>query len=291
MRFGSVVSLLTIVIIGLGIQGCASMAFLWGGETDNTALGESASRGLASEDSQINGIDNTRDVETEVVDSVKRETESEKFGDTVSSNEFSNLSRRSSDSARRGYKRKASVWDGVENVGEGSLWNPDNQSNFYFSRNLLYSVGDLITLDIDPEMSESLNSRLTALYRPFIKAPPQDVVAREVSGEAGKKVEEVIGNAVKNDAIGAAMGEAVKEKTEQTLAAPKRRYFTTKDVTLRVIEVTPRGLLKLEGSKKLFLRNAAFDLKVAGMVRETDITSSKRIASSQLMDQKVEIVK
>jgi hypothetical protein len=273
--------------------GCASMnslAFLWGGETDTTTSND-PSRKPASVDDETLSVDNTRAVENEVIESVKKDSEVDSFGSTPSANEFSNLARRNSESSKRGFRRQAGIWDGIENQNEGSLWNPDNQNNFYFSRNLLYSVGDLITLDFEPEMSEVLNTRLTAIYKPLLKTPPQDVVAREVSQEAGKKVEAAVGQAVKNEAIGAAMGEAVQDKTVSTLSSPKKRYFTSKDMTLRVLEVTSRGLLKVEGSKKLFLKNASFDLKVAGMLRETDITANKRIASSQLMDSKVEIIK
>ena len=128
--FYRVVFVLVFVLVQFMFTACASMDFLWQGEADTTALNDPG-RGPASIEEMDSVGDNTRTVETEVIESVKQETQN--FGSTEATNEYSGLARRNSDSARRGYRRGAQVWDGIDSVNEGSLWNPDNQSNFYFS--------------------------------------------------------------------------------------------------------------------------------------------------------------
>lgn len=273
-------------LLGLAIfsSGCASFNSMIWGEPDTTVAGDANARAPASIDPENDG-DDTRSVDTEV-----RQTVEELSGQGISGSEFSSIARRSDDRARRGFRRNASPWEGVETENEGSLWNSENQSNFYFTRNMTFNMGDLITLEFEPEDSEVLNTRLTGLYRPLLKPTTKEVVAEEAGKAAQAKVAEEVAGAIKNDAIANAVGQDVKDRTVAAIN-PKKRYFTSKDMTLRVTEVTNKGVIKVEGLKKLFLKNANFDLKVSGMLREQDIGAERRVASSRLLDAKMEIVK
>jgi len=206
-------------------------------------------------------------------------------------NEFSPQSRLFNEKAQNGYRRNVDPWTVTGNYNEGSLWNADSQDNYLFTRNMLFKVGDFVMIKIEPDLQETLNAKLTALYKPANSKPSlKDTVTDEAGKAAGAKVGEAVEKAIGNKAIADA---AAGETQSRTVAAftEKARFFTTKEVPVRIVEITSRGAIKVEGAKKLFLKNGAFDLKVSGVLREEDIGPSKLVASSRLMDSKVEIIK
>jgi flagellar basal body L-ring protein FlgH len=195
------------------------------------------------------------------------------------------------DRAQRGYRRNVDPWTATGNYNEGSLWNSDSQDNYLFTRNTLYKVGDFIMIKLEADLQESLNSKLTALYKPVGTKPGlKDTIADEAGKAAAAKVGDAVGKAVGNKNIGDAAGADVQDRTVAAFTE-KLRYFTTREVPVRITEISGRGNIKVAGVKKLFLRAAAFDLKIEGMLREEDVGPSRLVASSRLMDSKVEIVK
>lgn len=193
--------------------------------------------------------------------------------------------------AQRGYRRNADPWTATGNYNEGSLWNPDVQDSYLFTRNMLFKVGDFVMIKIEPDLGESLNTKLAALYKPANSKPNlKETIADEAGKAAGAKVGDALEKATGNQNIGAAANSEVQTRTIAALSE-KVRYFTTKEMPVRIVEISGRGSIKVAGSKKLFLKNGSFDLKVAGLLREEDIGPSRLVASSRLMDSKVEIVK
>ncbi len=276
-----------VFVLSLTLPGCSTLTS-WVMGSEDTTVAQDPSRAPASIENGIDD-DDTRSVDKDVQQSVAA-IESVPQANGISDNEFSAVTRRSDDRARRGYRRSASPWEGVEIESEGSLWNPENQANFYFTRNMIFNLGDIVTLEFEPDDSEILNKRLTSLYRPLLKPTVKDVVAEEAGKAAGEKIATEVAGAVKNENIAKAIGDDVKDRAVAAIN-PKKRYFTSKDITLRVVEVNNRGVVKVEGVKKLFLKQANFDLKVSGMLREQDIGSERRVASSRLLDAKMEIAK
>jgi flagellar basal body L-ring protein FlgH len=205
--------------------------------------------------------------------------------------EFSPQQRLFDERAQRGYRRNADPWQATGNYNEGSLWNADSQDNYLFTRNMVNKVGDFVIVKLEADLQEVLNSKLTALYRPAGSKPKlKDTIAEEAGKAAGDKVSDAVEKTIGNKAIADAAGNDVQDRTVAALTE-KPRYFTTKEVPVRITEVNGRGTIKIEGVRRLFLKNGAFDLKVSGVIREEDLGPSRMVASSRLMDQKVEITR
>jgi flagellar basal body L-ring protein FlgH len=209
----------------------------------------------------------------------------------LGANEFAPQQKLFDERAQRGFRRNADPWQVTGNYNEASLWNSESQDNFLFSRNMLNKVGDFVIVKIEPDLQETLNSRLAALYKPMNSKPKlKDTIAEEAGKAAGEKVGDAVEKVTGNKPIAEAAGSEVQDRTVASMTS-KVRYFTTKEVPVRIVEVTGRGTLRVEGVRRLFLKYGAFDLKVSGILREEDIGPSRMIASSRLMDQKVEINK
>lgn len=264
-------------VVGLLVltSSCASMRGLIMGEDDNTSRGPAS---VAEE------TDNTSwgDIE------LKRQA-TEQGSEVATNGEFSSLARQHDDGARRGYRRSSDPWTQNGPYNEGSIWNPETQTGFYFTRNTLFQVGDFITLALEPDMMENVNQKLITLYKP-LKSNTRDTVAAEAGKALGDKVSGAVNQAVKNANVANAIGQDVSDRTQATLKE-RPRYFTTKEIPLRVVEITNKGMIKVEGNRTLFLRNANFEMKVGGLIREEDIGPTRMIASSKLIEPKVEVNK
>lgn len=209
----------------------------------------------------------------------------------LGSNEFAPQQKLFDDRAQRGYRRNADPWQVTGNYNEASLWNADSQENYLFTRNMVHKVGDFVIVKLEPDLQESLNVKLTALYKPLNAKPKlKDTIAEEAGKAAGEKVGEAVEKNIGNKAIADAANAEMQDRTVAALSE-KSRYFTTKEIAVRITDVNNKGVVKIDGVKKLFLKNGSFDLKVSGLLREEDIGPSRVVASSRIMDSKVEIVK
>jgi flagellar basal body L-ring protein FlgH len=277
----NLMSRVLICALFIAMSGCASSfkkVSKWLGVNDDTKT--TAQRAPANEP------DDTTGVEQEVI-----KMNSPNDNPNLGANEFAPQQRLFDEKAQRGFRRNVDPWTVTGNYNEASLWNPDAQENYLFTRNMVHKLGDFVIVKLEPDLQESLNGRLTALYRPPGSKPKlKDTIAEEAGKAAGEKVGEAVEKAVGNKAIADAAREDVADRTVAAFTE-KARYFTTKEVPVRIVDVSARGTVRVEGVKKLFLKNGSFDLKVSGILREEDIGPSRVVASSRLMEQKVEIVK
>ncbi len=58
-------------------------------------------------------------------------------------------------------------------------------------------------------------------------------------------------------------------------------------VTLRVAQVLPNGVLRLEGARDLLLRDEPYRLRVSGWVRQVDVQADNTVSSDRLADVRI----
>jgi len=58
-------------------------------------------------------------------------------------------------------------------------------------------------------------------------------------------------------------------------------------VTLRVAEVLPNGVLRLEGERQLLLRDEPYKLRVTGLVRQLDVQADNTVSSDRMADVRI----
>jgi flagellar L-ring protein precursor FlgH len=58
-------------------------------------------------------------------------------------------------------------------------------------------------------------------------------------------------------------------------------------VTLRVAQVLPNGVLRLEGERELLLRDEPYKLRVTGLVRQLDVQADNTVPSDRLADVRI----
>ena len=208
-------------------------------------------------------------------------------GPDLASNEFAREQRLNDEGAQRGIRRNADPWMGVGPSNEGSLWIPDTQDNFFFSRNTRNKVGDFVTVKLENEVVDSLNTKIASqISRSSVQDVVADEAGKEVEGQVAKKVGQAVGNANIGKAVGAAAGERAVAAID-----PGHRYIDIQEVNARILKSLPNNQFLVEGERKIFIQGATYALKLTGTVRDEDLGTAKTVASNQLFDSKLELTK
>lgn len=214
-------------------------------------------------------------------------TEQGPRGPTLGTNDFAHYSSHNNVRSGQGFRSNSNPWSGVGPSSEGSLWKDDTQDNFYFARNVIYSLGDLMVVTIDNEINDALNLRIAQILG---RTSVQQVVADEAGKAAGNEAERQVQKVTGNDRIAEAVGKDIEGRTVASLDA-KKRYVDVDNVTVRITELLNRGSYRIEGTKRVFVKDAPYNVKFSGIVRDEDIGANKMIASKAVLESKVELTR
>lgn len=209
------------------------------------------------------------------------------IGADLGRNEFSRQTNVGSERARAGYRRNASPWDGTGPVNEGSLWNPESQDGFFFTRNLLHKVGDVLIVKVENDVNLAVNNKIESILG---RQRLQDVIADEAGKTAEEKVSEKVGKAVGNERVGDAVGKAVGDRAVASLES-KAAYVQIDEVPVRIVEVLPRNTFRVEGTRRITVMDAPYTFKLSGMVRDEDIGNVSMVSSEKVFESKMELTK
>ena len=60
------------------------------------------------------------------------------------------------------------------------------------------------------------------------------------------------------------------------------------EITVTVVEVTPTGMLRIEGTKQLRINRGNETVRVSGLIRPTDIGADNRVPSTRIADARID---
>ncbi|MCS7173173.1 MAG: flagellar basal body L-ring protein FlgH [Armatimonadetes bacterium] len=144
----------------------------------------------------------------------------------------------------------------------GSLW-PQNGSSL-FTDQRAGAVGDLVTVVVTEGISAQTQSRTSS--------------ARSITLDLG-------GGSGALSLFPAAGFESGQDAS--TSRAVGSNVGVQARITLRVVEVLPRGVLRLAGERELLLREEPYRLRITGFVRRTDIQGDNTVSSDRLSDVRI----
>jgi flagellar basal body L-ring protein FlgH len=180
-------------------------------------------------------------------------------------------------------------WFGTGADNDGSLWDGEGQQNFYFSVNTNYKIGDVIMVKVDSDVNDALNSRIAALLGPRGKSV-RNVVAEEAGRSVASKVGDQVTKATGNDKIGAAVGESAGDKVQSSLDLAES-YVNVDEIPVRITQRLDGRRFNVEGSRKVFIKNAPYQVVMKGVLRHEDIARDGSIPSSKVLESKLELTK
>ena len=187
---------------------------------------------------------------------------------------------------RRQYRRatKQSIAEEAQLESKaGSLWVMEGQGSYLFSQNIIRMIGDPMSVNIDGEPREQLQSKTTVIRKLLAKlearskpAPVRDPAAAgaapgaKPAAPAAKSEGDSGGN--KSDTLNAGDGS-----------------FPVKSVPTRITERLIDGNYRVRGSQPFMIGSREYKVIVTGIVRAEDF-SDDGISSGKLLDRKFDIV-
>ncbi len=90
---------------------------------------------------------------------------------------------------------------------------------------------------------------------------------------------------VRNKTVAIALG---NNASSQSRGSDARSNRVATEMSARVVEVGPNGLVRLEGTKKLNVEKSKISLAISGWARTQDVTFNNLIPSSRLADGRLE---
>lgn len=186
---------------------------------------------------------------------------------------------------RRQYKRqtKETLADEARlKSGAGSLWVMEGQGAYLFSENIVRMIGDPVSVRIEGESKEQLESKTKVIKGLLDKLEARAEARRQAKlrGPAGEK-----------SGAGAKKEEDEKKKTAQNKKGQPgdEEEFKVRTVTGRVVERTVDGNYRIKGSQPFMIGSREYKVIVTGIVRAEDFNESG-ISSSKLLDPNFDIV-
>lgn len=174
---------------------------------------------------------------------------------------------------------------------ENSLWKDDGQSNFLFSANKQRAPGDLISIEVEPDLKRDI-------VREFGKTVPDD--ERDAMAIPGytkeKSPNRAVASAVdKTSANGTATAPAEEgdaKKTSTDVGASRSGEPEISDtptfITGEILQRFPNGNILMRAVKRIPYGDHARTMEVTGIVKESDIGEDGVVKSSKFFESKVE---
>lgn len=197
-----------------------------------------------------------------------------------------------------------------ESPNEGSLWASDGQTNYYFTKNKVRGVGDIITISIEDGMIRDLGLEirhtLNERERDVEMALAEDRAKERANGAAGAATHGPA-NGQKTDAVASssaapsrtpasanepANAEALKILPSDVDVSKSLEVKPGDTMMAEIIERYPNGNYKIRGTKRVIYKNGTPRLvNLVGVVRGSDIAEDDTVASGKLYEYRLEAVR
>ncbi|MCM2322877.1 MAG: flagellar basal body L-ring protein FlgH [Oligoflexia bacterium] len=214
--------------------------------------------------------------------------------------------------SKRLYKNgtRATRADFVDDAAnEGSLWASDGQTNYYFTKNKIRGVGDIVTITLDEEIirdfglevkrnlteierMRELNAARERMRAKLTVAPSAGGADRAPASSAPTAANGQAASAAKPaDGEKAPIpGMEIPEPTNADIDVAKALELKAGDTMLaEIVARYPNGNYKIRGTKKVVYRNGnPRVVSVLGVARGNDISEEDLISSGKLYEYRLE---
>ena len=193
-----------------------------------------------------------------------------------------------------------------ESTNEGSLWAPEGQTNYYFSKNKVRSVGDIVTVTLDEQIikdvaleikrtlvKQEAQAELILAQQRLLEKRRNANASTDVSnkGTAGPNT----GAPAKTEpaAIKSKDDDELPEATFRDIELGGALEIKANDTILaEVVERYSNGNYKIRGSKKVLYKNGAPRLlTMIAIAKGSDISEEDVVNSGKLYEYRLEAVR
>lgn len=188
------------------------------------------------------------------------------------------------------YEPRATKRDFVDNApAEGSLWASDGQTNYFFTKNKVKALGDIVTLQIQDGLMSDLALEIK-------KTLSEDELRGELENEQKKINEKFMADGAKAKKPAPAAGakkDGSEEEAKSDVPRAKISDIDLKDrlgvksgdlIMAEVVERYPNGNYKIRGTKRVPFAGGMRLLTVIGIAKANDISDTDSVESGKLYE-------
>ncbi|OFZ78241.1 MAG: hypothetical protein A2583_02670 [Bdellovibrionales bacterium RIFOXYD1_FULL_53_11] len=198
-----------------------------------------------------------------------------------------------------------------EEQDTGSLWAADGQTNFFFSKNKVRGIGDIVTVNVEQELYRDVTIEVRRTLTPKEKLEEiklaQDRLSKEgdapAGAPAGKDAIKTTAAAPKKSAAGAKGEEKQEERAEEKekkevrkaveadIDVTKSLMFKSGETMLaEIVERYNNGNYKIRASKRIPYQNGFKTFSMVAIVRGADISEEDILNSGKLYEYRLEVI-
>lgn len=182
-----------------------------------------------------------------------------------------------------------------EDQAEGSLWASHGQTNYYFTKNKIRSVGDLISVTLEKDFVRDSQSEFVRSLSPQEREYELQIAQEQLKAEALAKMQ-------KSKPTGAAAAKP-KDGEEEVPEAPSVRQAGLSDIKsaeifelkegekimAEVLERYPNGNYKIRGVKRVPYRGGFRNLTMIGIAKGTAVSDKDELTTGNLYEYRMEV--
>jgi flagellar basal body L-ring protein FlgH len=188
-----------------------------------------------------------------------------------------------------------------DSQNEGSLWGSDGQTNYYFTKNKVRSVGDIVTITIEDGLIKDIGTEVKRTLDENEKQAEMGLAQQRANARVsgGDKNKDSISTSQAAPAPNAGSGGPAPaallgaQVTPADIDVSKSIELKPGDVVMaEITERYPNGNYKISGTKRVIYKNGSPRLvNLVGVVRGSDIGDNDTVASGKLYEYRLEAIR
>jgi flagellar L-ring protein precursor FlgH len=190
-----------------------------------------------------------------------------------------------------------------DSQNEGSLWASDGQTNYYFTKNKIRGVGDILSVKVEPSFIRDIGAEIQRTLSPNEKDVELQAAQDRLNGPAQSAGAQAAANGAAAPGAGAPSqptspnGPAPASVSAPVVAATDKDIDVSKAIEVKdgdpimaeIVERYPNGNYKIRGTKKVLYKNGTPRLiTLTGVAKGSDIGEDDSIGSGKLYEYRLE---
>ena len=179
-------------------------------------------------------------------------------------------------------------------AGDGSLWAGENDSNYFYSKNKVRAMGDVVTVKVEDELVRHIGEEIKKTLTPAEQEVEMALYIKNNGAAKDDKDLEAY-RKIASDDPKSSDAEEVKSKMEKAVRwsqvdlSNAIALKSNEEMRAEIIDRFPNGNYKIRTVKKVLYRGSSKLVSMVGIAPAADFDESDTIKSGKLYEYKVRI--
>jgi flagellar basal body L-ring protein FlgH len=180
--------------------------------------------------------------------------------------------------------------------GDGSLWTGENDSNYFYSKNKVRAVGDIVTVKVEDDFIRQIGEEIKKSLTPAEQEVEMALYLKNNGAAKDDKDIEVY-RKIANDDLKSEDAELVKERMEKAVrwaqvdVSKVLALKQNEEIRAEIIDRYPNGNYKIRSTRKILYRGTSKLVSMVGIAPAVDFDESDSIKTGKLYEYKIRVAR